>query len=156
MSSGTGGGFGSSVTTPGNGTANVPFSAYQEKDNQGYNQIFQSITAMPAYRNWSFEVSGFGLWLSRVICLIHVWKILRNCVFKIINKDVKLVVLACLVRQVVLAMLAIHLPQDLVRHLYLAAVRLNRQASVLLQLVPRSAALEPLAVCLAVLLQVSD
>lgn len=50
-----GGGLNANQAT--SGTANPPFSPYVEKDlSSGQNSHYQSITAMPAYRNYSFEV----------------------------------------------------------------------------------------------------
>ncbi|KAF9586183.1 hypothetical protein BGW38_008808 [Lunasporangiospora selenospora] len=59
-----GGGFGNNAgmlgggmnTAAGNGTMNPPFTPYIEKEQTtGQNSHYQSITAMPAYRNFSFE-----------------------------------------------------------------------------------------------------
>ncbi|KAF9281983.1 hypothetical protein BGZ68_006286 [Mortierella alpina] len=56
---GAGGGMlggGMNATAAGNGTVNPAFSAYLEKDPAtGQNSHYQSITAMPAYRGYSFE-----------------------------------------------------------------------------------------------------
>ena len=53
-----GGGFGSASSNQNQGTAVVPFEPLQEKDSTkpGAFNSFQSITAMPQYRNFSFEV----------------------------------------------------------------------------------------------------
>ncbi|KAF9127662.1 hypothetical protein BGW39_005698 [Mortierella sp. 14UC] len=49
-------GGGLNANQAGNGTANPPFSPFIEKDlSSGQNSHYQSITAMPAYRNFSFE-----------------------------------------------------------------------------------------------------
>ncbi|KAF9093421.1 hypothetical protein BGX23_003346 [Mortierella sp. AD031] len=49
-------GGGMNAGQAGNGTANPPFTPYIEKDlSSGQNSHYQSITAMPAYRNFSFE-----------------------------------------------------------------------------------------------------
>ena len=60
---GAGGGMlggGMNAAAAGNGTVNPAFSAYLEKDPAtGQNSHYQSITAMPAYRGYSFEVRTF-------------------------------------------------------------------------------------------------
>ncbi|KAG0373483.1 hypothetical protein BGX24_011638 [Mortierella sp. AD032] len=49
-------GGGMNPNQAGSGTANPPFSPFVEKDlSSGQNSHYQSITAMPAYRNFSFE-----------------------------------------------------------------------------------------------------
>ncbi|KAF9904520.1 hypothetical protein EC991_002628 [Linnemannia zychae] len=49
-------GGGLNASQAGSGTANPPFSPFIEKDlSSGQNSHYQSITAMPAYRNFSFE-----------------------------------------------------------------------------------------------------
>ncbi|KAG0348000.1 hypothetical protein BG004_006376 [Podila humilis] len=49
--------FGGGMNAPaGQGTANPPFAPFVEKDpSTGQNSHYQSITAMPAYRNYSFD-----------------------------------------------------------------------------------------------------
>jgi hypothetical protein len=50
--------FGSTMT-PNSGTGNPSFSAYQEKEaNSSTTSSFFSISALPAYRNYSFEVTA--------------------------------------------------------------------------------------------------
>ncbi|KAF9924767.1 hypothetical protein FBU30_005317 [Linnemannia zychae] len=49
-------GGGLNANQAGNGTVNPPFTPHVEKDlSSGQNSHYQSITAMPAYRNFSFE-----------------------------------------------------------------------------------------------------
>jgi hypothetical protein len=48
-------------TAPGTGTASPPYAPFQEKDTAGATTItqhFQTINAMPAYRNYSLEASA--------------------------------------------------------------------------------------------------
>ena len=48
--------FGSpAAAPPGQGTANPPFQAHLDKDG-GVHSLLQSISAMPAYAKYSFEV----------------------------------------------------------------------------------------------------
>lgn len=63
-------GFGNSLgnalgtnTTECQGTGNVPFQAFSEKDPAAgsVNNHYQTVSCMPAYKNFSVEVSGFAL-----------------------------------------------------------------------------------------------
>lgn len=51
-------GFGGSTQLPMQGTATVAFQPYTEKEgNTTMNNHYQTISFMPAYKNWSLEVS---------------------------------------------------------------------------------------------------
>lgn len=56
-----GGGLGTALgtsTTECQGTGSTPFQAYQEKEGTGpVTNYFQSLSFMPPYKNFSFEVS---------------------------------------------------------------------------------------------------
>src|SRR5690349_22316964 len=65
-------GGGLNANQAGSGTANPPFSPYVEKDlSSGQNSHYQSITAMPAYRNFSFEVRSTTTYRRVITYQIH-------------------------------------------------------------------------------------
>lgn len=66
--------------TVNNGTGNPAYSTTNEKDAIQQNQTFFAISAMPAYRNWSFEVSS-----SFAFCLTCASFLLNDLAFNLLS-----------------------------------------------------------------------